>query len=46
MSELTTWVTAEEIVPDEHGNWHVTFGDGTAAVHTKYGWILVKDEDE
>jgi hypothetical protein len=34
------------IVPDEHGNTFITFGDGTGAVHTAQGWIMVSEDDE
>jgi isoleucyl-tRNA synthetase len=37
-------IDASELIPDEYGNTYITFGDGTGAVHTAQGWIMVKEE--
>jgi hypothetical protein len=38
-------ISRDELVPDEHGNSYITFGDGTGAVHTAEGWFLVEEDD-
>jgi len=39
-------ISRDELVPDEHGNTYITFSDGTGAVHTADGWILVVENEE
>ena len=39
-------IHSSAIVPDKHGNTYITFGDGTGAVHTVRGWIMVQEGDE
>jgi len=38
-------VTTHPITRDEHGNWYVTFSDGTGAVHTEAGWFMVIESE-
>lgn len=33
-------------IPDEHGNSYITFGDGTGAVHTVHGWVMVREDED
>lgn len=38
-------VTTHPITRDEHGNWYVTFSDGTGAAHTGAGWFMVIESE-